>query len=120
MHELSIAQSILETVREYVPEEDLRYVSQVKLRVGSLSGVVPESLDFSFRAITAETPLQKTRLEIQHVPFMVQCSVCHQTSSNDVGIVLCESCRSSNVYIISGLELDIAEIEVNKPVEEEI
>ncbi len=120
MHELSIAQSILETVREHVPSEDLRYVSQVKLRVGSLSGVVPESLDFSFRAITAETPLKETQLEIQRMPFIVQCSVCSQTSSNDVGIVLCESCGSSNVHIVSGLELDVAEIEMNKPVEEEI
>ena len=54
MHELSIAQSIVEIVQQYVPNGETRPVKSVNLKVGEMAGVVPESLDFCFGAITAD------------------------------------------------------------------
>jgi Zn finger protein HypA/HybF involved in hydrogenase expression len=44
MHELAIAQNILEIVNQSVPEEQAAAVRLVRIRIGQLSGVVPESL----------------------------------------------------------------------------
>jgi hydrogenase nickel incorporation protein HypA/HybF len=110
MHELSIAQNILEIVRAQIKKDDLVNVRSVKLRVGAISGVVPHSLTFSFDALVADTALRNARLEIEFIPFVIKCSDCSEQSDVDYGIALCPSCGSGNTTIISGNELDISEI----------
>ena len=65
MHELSIAQSILEIIQQHISESDWERVEAVRLKIGAFAGVVPDSLEFSFQAITAETSLNHARLEIE-------------------------------------------------------
>lgn len=67
MHELSIAQSILVIVRQHLPEDRNREVKSVKLKVGNLSGIVPESLQFCFQMASEGTEMQGARLEIEPV-----------------------------------------------------
>ncbi|MBX2991047.1 MAG: hydrogenase maturation nickel metallochaperone HypA [Bacteroidetes bacterium] len=57
MHELSIAESIVDIIRQYFEEKELPRVYDVSVKIGALAGVVPDSLEFSFAAITADTPL---------------------------------------------------------------
>jgi hydrogenase nickel incorporation protein HypA/HybF len=110
MHELSIAQNIIEIVRAQVKENDLADIRTVKLRVGAMSGVVAHSLTFSFDALIADTPLCNARLEIESIPFVIKCRDCFEQSEVEYGIALCPSCGSGNTTILSGNELDIAEI----------
>lgn len=112
MHELSIAQNIVEIVEQHLPEIGVREVKSVKLKVGDLSGVVPDSLRFCFDAITAGTRLQSAVIEIEHVPFVVRCNKCGEDSTNESGVVFCDSCGGRDVSIISGNELRITEIEI--------
>lgn len=112
MHELSIAQNILEIIQQHVPEEHLRDVRNVKLKVGVLAGVVPESLQFSYNAITTDTPLASSNIEIDLVPFVLFCRSCETTSSNEIGFVVCGKCGSSNTKILSGTELNVIEFEL--------
>jgi Zn finger protein HypA/HybF involved in hydrogenase expression len=49
MHELGVAQSILDIVRQYVPEDQERAVRAVKIRIGEMAGIVADSLEFAFR-----------------------------------------------------------------------
>jgi hydrogenase nickel incorporation protein HypA/HybF len=58
MHELSIAQGILDIVREHVPEGQSAGVRTIEVRVGRMSGVVPESLEFCFEALVLDSPFQ--------------------------------------------------------------
>jgi hydrogenase nickel incorporation protein HypA/HybF len=81
MHELSIAQNILDIVRESVSPHDLPGVRVVKLRVGHLAGVVPDSLDFSFTVLTTDTPLRHARLSIDHIPFATHAGRASRTKS---------------------------------------
>jgi hydrogenase nickel incorporation protein HypA/HybF len=113
MHELSIAQSILELVLEHTPPG--RKVQTVRVRIGEISGVVADSLEFCFSAVTQETPLSEARLEIEEFPFIVACSSCGKTSRSEPGIVLCPSCGSSSTTITSGTELSVAEIVLDDP-----
>ena len=117
MHELSIAQSLLEIVRQHVPPAEWGEVRVVRLKIGALAGVVPDSLEFSFTALTAGTPLSGARLDILHVPFVMRCRACSATSSEQLGIAVCPSCGSSDTETISGTELQLTEIELAQPAE---
>ena len=115
MHELSVAQSIVEIIQRHVPQSDWERVRVVRLKIGAAAGVVPESLEFSFEAITAELLFNHARLEIESVPFRVLCNRCHTTAENEFGFALCSSCGSPDTKILSGSELHVTEIEIAEP-----
>ena len=112
MHELSIAQNIVEIIHQYVSEERLPLVRSITVDVGAFSGVVPDSLEFSFQAITEQTPLHNAFLKMDKIPFKIFCSTCQKEFENEDGIVQCLECGSFETNIISGKELQIKEIEV--------
>ena len=112
MHELSIAQSILDIVREYVPEPRSAEVQSIKVRLGGLSGVVPESLDFCFTAITGDTSLRQAKLKIERVETQLHCAKCGETSKIKGPFFLCPECGSHDIKLISGTELQVVEIEM--------
>jgi hydrogenase nickel incorporation protein HypA/HybF len=110
MHELSIAENILEIIREHVADE--RRVKSVSVRVGAMSGVVPDSLEFSFTAITHDTPLASVRLDIEFIPYVLFCRTCRTEVRPEPGLAICPLCGGNDTRIISGTELQVAEIEV--------
>jgi hydrogenase nickel incorporation protein HypA/HybF len=112
MHELSIAQNIVEIIQEYVPSNGLPLVKNVKLKIGELAGVVPDSLEFCFDAITEQTPMRNAVLVVERVPFVVECRKCGMASTNDVGTFFCAVCGSDETRMISGNELLVTAIEV--------
>jgi len=112
MHELFIAQNIREIVLQSVPDGQCRLVRTVSIKVGELSGVIAESLDFCFSAITKDTPLEGTLLRIEHVPFGLRCRACNRTFSNNEGTVLCPRCGGNDTVVISGTELQVVAIEL--------
>ncbi len=112
MHELGIAQSILEIVQQAVPKEQASSVRRIRLRIGPLSGIVPDSLEFCFQAITSDTDMQRAGLAIEQIPITFQCKKCAwRFQVNDLEY-LCQQCKSSDLEVISGKELDIVEIEL--------
>jgi hydrogenase nickel incorporation protein HypA/HybF len=112
MHEMSIAQNILEIVREHVPEEDTSNVRSVKIRIGELAGVVHNSLAFCFSTLVSGTPLQKATLDILSIPVTAQCNICAKESRLEYGVFVCPLCNSFDIRIITGSELNVVEIEL--------
>ncbi len=112
MHELSIAENIVEIIHQHVEEERLRDVRAVSVKVGTFSGVVADSLEFSYQAITAATPLEQSFLAMELIPFVVLCEECNEKLINDDGITQCVSCGSYKTKIISGRELQVKDIEL--------
>ena len=85
----------------------------IRMKVGAFSGVVAESLEFCFSAVTAGTVLSEARLEIAAVPFRVRCEQCGQEFENDIGFVVCPQCAGTQTTIVSGRELQVSEIELD-------
>ena len=112
MHELAIAASILKTVEQETTSRGLQPVAQVGVRVGALSGVLPEALAFGFEALVAETPLAGCRLKIEQVPAQAQCQACSHTFDVADFFFRCPACGSVQVAVTHGYELDIAYLEV--------
>ena len=64
MHELGLANSILDLVQQYVPEARAPQLSRVHVRIGEFAGVLPASLSFCFSAIVQGTPYHRATLDI--------------------------------------------------------
>ena len=114
MHELSIAQSIVDIIGQYVPEDQAADVRLVKVRIGGLAGVVPDSLDFCFGAIISGTSLNQASLDIEEIPIQSQCAGCGEIFIVEGAAFLCPSCGSPEVKVISGTELQVVEIELSE------
>jgi hydrogenase nickel incorporation protein HypA/HybF len=120
MHELAIAQNILEIVQQSVPENQAQSVRGIRIRVGQLSGIVPDSLDFCFSAIVNDTEMQKARLAIEQIPTLSQCKSCAHRFGIEDWIFVCPVCQSTDLEMISGKELEIVEIELEDECNEAI
>ena len=118
MHEMSIAQSLLDIVRQHVEEDELQRVRELKVRVGEFAGVVPDSLEFCFQAMVAETSLRQCELRIERVPFRIRCNRCLNISPSENGFGICPNCGSVETVILSGKELQVVEIELEDNIPE--
>lgn len=108
MHELSIAESVVDAVRARTAD---RHVTTVRLRVGQLSGVVPEALVFCFELAAAGTPLEGADLVIDSPSGSARCRSCRQEFEVDDLVLLCR-CGSADVEVVAGRELALTSVEV--------
>lgn len=109
MHELSLGQAIIDTVRR---RGDGRAVRHVTVRIGYLRQVVPDALQFAWEMLTDDSELAGCRLEIEHVPAIVVCRACGETTTLAWPILLCAACEGSDVELVSGEEFLIATMDV--------
>lgn len=108
MHELAIAESVVEAVLERTGD---RHVSTVRVRVGRLSGVVPDALMFCFELATPGTALEGAGLEIAEPTGRAHCRECGADFDLEDLILLCP-CGSANVEVVAGRELLVTSVEV--------
>lgn len=108
MHELSITQSVVDTVSERVGG---RRVVSLRLEVGLLSGVVPDAMRFCFEIAAGQTLLEGARLDIDERSGEGHCRECGQDFTLSDLILLCP-CGSADVEVTAGRELVIKSVEV--------
>jgi hydrogenase nickel incorporation protein HypA/HybF len=113
MHEMGIAQQIIDIAAASIPAEMAgARVERVNLKIGKLSAVVPESLRFCFEIASKDTPLAGAELFIEETPVVARCKDCGERWTIEEPIFTCQSCQSGSLEILSGRELDIVSIEV--------
>jgi hydrogenase nickel incorporation protein HypA/HybF len=122
MHELTIAQSIVEVVMARARECRAARVKSVRLQIGEASGIMIDSLAFSFEMLTSLDPLlDGTQLLIEGIPHVARCRTCAQEFAVINLVPCCPTCQQWSGDIISGTELQIQEMEIEAamPVMEE-
>jgi hydrogenase nickel incorporation protein HypA/HybF len=112
MHELSIVASLFEILDEKAKEKKAKKILSVKLKVGALSGVVPEFLETAFNIYKEDTIAAKSKLEIEEVPLKIRCQQCGTEMVKDDFVFICEKCDSRELKTLSGTELLLEKIEV--------
>jgi hydrogenase nickel incorporation protein HypA/HybF len=108
MHELSIAQSVVDSVCERAAG---RPVHTVRVRIGLLTAVVADSMHFCFDLVTEGTAAEGALLEIEQPPGAGHCRAC-DTDFTMTDLVLLCPCGSADVDITSGRELQIVSMKV--------
>ncbi|WP_181803720.1 hydrogenase maturation nickel metallochaperone HypA [Streptomyces shenzhenensis] len=112
MHELSIATAIVEQAGEWARADGADRVLAVTVRVGELSGVVPDALDFAFEVARDGTALAGARLVVEQVTARAWCGPC--TEEFAVGMppfFWCPRCDRPATELRSGRELEITAVE---------
>lgn len=111
MHEFGLMQHIVNTVQDYSRKNNLRKVIKIRLEVGWLSGVVPESLEFCFDVCVKNTSLEGAALEIERIPATGKCKFCEDTFNLLDNNFSCPKCGGAEWELISGKEFIIKELE---------
>ncbi len=112
MHELSIMDSALSMVLERAQQAGARRVYVIRLRIGTLSGVVPEALQFAFEALAPGTLAEGARMLIEDVPARFWCSTCNVEFQSDDMCAECPGCHTFSADLRAGREMELASMEI--------
>jgi len=112
MHEFSIATSLLSIITDEAARFQGAPVTTVNLRIGTLTAVVPEALEFAFQALSRGTVAEGANLVIERVALRVACNACGMESIPTDPFIICSHCGSGDVDIRSGRELEIESMEI--------
>lgn len=112
MHEMSIAQSIVDIVQEEVARNGVERLVAINIAVGKLSAVVPQQLAFCFSIITVDTNLAGATLNTRAVPLGYVCGCCGEEFASEEMALVCPACGEKNPHLTTGKELTIESIEV--------
>src|SRR5258708_37292499 len=108
MHEMGIANSILESVKteaERYPGSRLR---RVGVRIGELQAIDQDSLRFCFDAIVRQTELEGLELEVELCPRRHRCLACTGEFIVRDYEFICPQCGEAPSDGIVGSELALA------------
>jgi hydrogenase nickel incorporation protein HypA/HybF len=115
MHELSIAMSLVEAACEKAAELGDVRVDALYLRLGALSGVVRQALEFSFELAAAGTAIEGARLEIEEVAVTVSCPRCEgERTLASLQHFRCPDCDTPTPTVVRGRELELTALEVTE------
>lgn len=112
MHELSLIASVLDLLEEKAKEHGATRVTKVVLKVGVLSGVVPDLLESAFETYKKQTLAEGARLDVVPVPLKLRCPDCGGEAVREDADFSCQACGSRRVEIVEGRELVVERIEM--------
>jgi hydrogenase nickel incorporation protein HypA/HybF len=113
MHELSIMQSALSLALDQARQAGAIRVHVIRLRIGALSGVVPDALEFAFETLTQGTLAEGAKLAIEPVPARFWCAKCtREFQSNDL-FAECPDCHSLSGELRAGREMELASLDID-------
>jgi hydrogenase nickel incorporation protein HypA/HybF len=114
MHELGIAQSVLEAVSAEAARHPGARPVKIAMRIGELAAVDPDALRFAFEALTMDTGWQGLQLEIENCPRRHRCLDCGSEFAIKDFDFRCPHCASLRNECISGDELQLAYLELEE------
>ncbi|TAN50081.1 MAG: hydrogenase maturation nickel metallochaperone HypA [Methylococcaceae bacterium] len=112
MHELSLCQSIIDTIEAEARKQHFSRVRSVRLEIGALAGVDPEALRFGWEVVNAGTPAEGAALDIIGLPGAAWCFECQDTVEVEQYYDPCPHCQSHKLQVTGGQQLKIKELDV--------
>ena len=112
MHELSLIQSALDIAVEHARNAGAERIVSMTLRIGAMSAVVPDALEFAFEVLKADTIAVDASLVIDTVPVVCRCAHCdREFEAHDI-IFACPTCGKRSADVRSGRETELSSMEV--------
>ncbi|MCX7942935.1 MAG: hydrogenase maturation nickel metallochaperone HypA [Deltaproteobacteria bacterium] len=112
MHELSIAQSIVECLRTEIGEKTFSKIEVIRMEIGRLAGVSVESLEFSLKVLLGKRSEIRI-LDAKIVEPEVRCYSCKKVYLPEDMIWICPFCGDVRAELIKGNEIKVIDVEVN-------
>jgi hydrogenase nickel incorporation protein HypA/HybF len=115
MHELSVAQALVEQVEGLAARHGAAGVHLIRVRIGPLAGVVPDLLATTFPLAAAGTICERARLDLAEAPVRVRCRTCGAESEARPNKLVCGACGDWHTELVSGDEMILETIELDVP-----
>ncbi len=114
MHELYLAQSILDIVQDYAAKQHFKKVNSISLSFGRMSCIEPKSLQFAFEVQAKNTIAENASLDFQILPAIIHCFSCEKDLEVETYSAICPKCGGEEVILTGGTEeLRILEMDVD-------
>lgn len=110
MHELSLAQAMVEVVRQQAPAGCR--IRSVLLRAGPMRGIEPDAMLWAWQAATDASELQGAKLELEILPWTLRCPDCQRTFSGASLFEPC-ACGGERTYPVGGAELQVMSMDID-------
>jgi hydrogenase nickel incorporation protein HypA/HybF len=116
MHELTLANSLVELAASHAAERGAARVRQIDIRLGALCGIA-RALYFCFEPASRGTRCEGAELHITEVPLSIHCEGCggvkHPRSAFNLR---CPDCGRPTRKVLTGREMELVSIELEGPV----
>jgi hydrogenase nickel incorporation protein HypA/HybF len=113
VHELSVCQAMIGQVETIAADRGVLAVKLIRIRIGPLSGVVPELLERAFPLAAAGSVAEGAQLNIEAAPIRVRCETCGAETEAAANRLLCGACGDWHTRLISGDELLLESVELD-------
>ena len=114
MHEFSIADSLVEQIRDIAAEHGLPAIDRVELEVGELRQVIPDILHLAFRETARGTPAEAAELAIEEIEARALCQRCQNEFRPTTWDYSCPACGVADAQMLAGDALVLKSIEANQ------
>ena len=115
MHELSVAQALVDQVEDLANRHGAVGIHLIRVRVGPLAGIVPDLLATAFPLSAAGTRAEHARLELVPAPIRVRCRSCATETEATPNNLVCGACGDWRTEMVSGDELILESLEMDIP-----
>jgi hydrogenase nickel incorporation protein HypA/HybF len=104
--------SALNLALESAQNERANRIVAIRLKIGALSGVVPDALRFAFDTLTLGTLAEGAELAIDDVPARFWCAACAQEFEAEDLLSDCPKCHQPSGELRAGREMELASVEI--------
>lgn len=113
MHEAGFVQTALDLAAARARAAGARRIHRIGLRVGVLSGVVPEALQFAFAALSPATVAAGAILAIEEVAAVAHCPACQAEFPAADYLAMCPACGHGPCALRQGREIELTTLEIS-------
>jgi hydrogenase nickel incorporation protein HypA/HybF len=112
MHEMSLAENMLQIIEDAAHQQGFTRVRTVWLEIGQLACVEQESLRFGFDVVARGSIAEHARLEIVEEAGQGWCEKCAQNFPLTALYEACPECGSYDIKVTGGDGMRVKELEV--------
>jgi hydrogenase nickel incorporation protein HypA/HybF len=112
MHEMSLAESVLDVIKDASCDQGFKRVKTVWLEIGQLSCVEAEAMRFCFDSVMKDTLADGAKLEIIRTKGRGRCPACEHEAPIATLYEACPQCGSYGLQVIAGDAMRVKELEV--------
>ena len=112
MHELALTEGIISIVESEKKKHGFERVSEISLKLGEYSGVIPECMEEFFPIASKGTAAAGAKLNFEKVPAQFKCRGCDWHGGLEKGSFACPECGGENLQMTAGREFYVENIKV--------
>lgn len=112
MHEMSLAEGVLQLIEDSAKTQSFSRVRTVWLEIGQLAGVEVEAMKFCFDVVMRDSIAQDAKLVIIETPGQAWCLHCAEVVNVRALYDTCPKCGSHQVQVTGGNEMRVKELDV--------